>query len=420
MSIILVNAGMKNVTTEYYPPLGLAYLAAQLRLEEIPVKILDLVIEPEKEVRKEISAYNFVGVYFNTVNLQEALEVVKVAKEEGKITILGGPHASFDYLVCMEHKEVDYIIRGEGENVLPILVKKLLNGDNVEDINSLVFRDKENNIRVNELENLIEDLDSLPLPARDLLPMNRYLEKNSDTSIIASRGCPYHCDFCVGTLMGRNRYRRRSVQSIIAEMDEVINIYKFSRITFFDDIFTIDESFANELCENIKKQKWNIKLSCETRVDRVNEKVLRNMAEAGFDRLFFGVESGHQEILNKYNKGTKLEDVRTAVQICKNVGIAPMLSFIIGLPEDTEETIVQTIKFACDLQVSKVWFQPFTPFPGTKAYEEAKENGLIESIKPEYYNLRTVVIGTKHLSKNEIEKLYFKAILSVYDNIKDK
>lgn len=415
MNVVLINAGLSKVNTEYYPPLGIAYLAAVLRDSDYSVKILDMVIEKEKIISNEIEDCDVVGIYFNTVNVTEAIEISKVAKREGKIVIWGGPHVSFNYRECFEQFAVDYIIIGEGEKAIISLMECIQGVRKIEDVRSLVYRnDKE--LVVNELENLIEDLDMLPLPARDLLPMNEYSKKTTNTSIIASRGCPYHCSFCAGVLMGRNRYRRRSVESIIQEMDEVINTYGFKRITFFDDIFTIDKKFVLDLCDEIIKREFRVELSCETRIDAVDDNVLCAMRKAGFDSIFFGIESGSQRILDIYNKKTDIAGIILAVELCKKNGIAPQLSFIIGLPDDNEQSIRETIMFAKKLDVNKIWFQPFSPFPGTAAYEDCIKYGLIteKSLDYEKYNLRSVVIGTKYLSKQMVEQLYMEAIMSVY------
>ncbi len=417
MSVLLVNAKLKNIATELYPPLGIGYLASVLRNENISVSILDMAIDMVTDIDNIISKYEIIGIYFNTANYSEALSIARKAKKLGKMTILGGPHASFNAEECMLHREVDYILVGEGEKCFLNLVKKLLYKQPVDNVPSLVYR-KNEKIIFNKMESLIDDLDSIPFPARDLIPMTAYRSHTNDTSIIASRGCPYSCKFCAGTLMGRHMYRKRNEKFVIQEIIEIVSKYGFERITFFDDIFTADRNYVLNICEQLKKEQLGIKFSCQTRVNYIDNELLKNMREAGFDKIFFGVESGNQNILNMYDKKIKLSNVEQAVEQCKKNNIRPFLSFIIGLPEDTKETIIDSINFAIKLQVNDVWFQPFTPFPGTIAFKEALENGLINKrdfIENENYNLRTVVTGTKYLSIEEVRQLYIEAILSVYN-----
>ncbi len=416
MRVLLINAPLWNLTTEFYPPLGIAYLAAVLRHQNHEVAIVDMVIEPHADLDIIVPRYDIVGVYFNTVNFAEAIECIKIAKRYNKITIMGGPHASFNVTECMNFDEIDYVVLGEGEKCLASLLNRINCNQEVIDMHSLVYR-KNGEVIINPLEDLIGNLDEIPFPARDLLPMKEYRLKTNDTSIIASRGCPYRCKFCAATLMGRNRYRRRSVENVVREMEEIVNEYGFERMTFFDDIFTLDKQFVTNLCKAIIAKDFHIGLSCETRVDCVNRELLMTMRSAGFDRIFFGVESGCQDILDKYNKGTTISQIKDAVHLCKDLQIIPILSFIIGLPDDTEDTIIETIDFAISLNVRNIWFQPFTPFPGTEAYNEATSNNLLKAdtdgIIFEDYNLRSVVMGTKYLSRKQVEQLYLRAILSI-------
>lgn len=414
MKVLLINAPITEFTVQYYPPLGIAYLAAEIRRQGYDVVIADMVGNSDMNLADVIMTCDIVGVYFNTMNFSEAIECLKLAKKYSKITVVGGPHASFNIESCMNFKEIDYLIIGEGERSSSKLINGIALGSDLSNIPSLVYR-KNAQLVINRLEELISDLDSIPFPARDLLPMNLYRMKSNDTSIIASRGCPFKCKFCAGTLMGRNRYRRRSVRNVIQEINEVVTKYEFNRLTFFDDIFTLDRSFVIELCHAILECGYRLGLSCETRVDCIDRELLSIMKSAGFDRIFFGVESGSQDILTRYSKGTTLWQIEEAVTICKELQITPVLSIIIGLPEDTEETIVETIKFARKLDVRNIWFQPFVPFPGTEAYTEAANNGLLaEDLALKSFNLRSVVIGTKDLSKKQVQQLYLRAISTIH------
>lgn len=365
MKMTLVNTffGKSEYVT---PPLGIAYLASSLRKKNIDVEIIDaqaLKLESKKLV-KTIARSNpdFVGFTALTPTFQNVANIARLVKENiGCKTILGGPHATIlKDKILREHKEFDYCIAGEGEEALP---KLLLYGlENIGDIN------------------YIENLDDLPFPARDLLPNSHYYHPLTNrkpfTTMITSRGCPYNCLYCCKAVVGY-KYRTRSPDNIIREIEELINEFGIKEIIFHDDIFTLNAKRIEKVCDLIIENGWDIRWKCETRVDRVNSRLLSKMKSAGCELISYGVESGSQKILNILRKGITLNQVRKAFKATKKIGIDILAYFIIGSPSETWKTIKKTIDFAINLDPEFVQFSFATPFPGTDLFKLAVEKRII-------------------------------------------
>ncbi|MBI4708680.1 MAG: cobalamin B12-binding domain-containing protein [Candidatus Portnoybacteria bacterium] len=381
-------------------PLNLAYLAAYIREYHKPtpeIKILDaegLRLSME-EVKQHIKDFlpDLVGMTMPTPAYDCVKEISRGIKNiSPKIKIVvGGPHPSaFPETLIAEIPEIDFSIRGEGEIPLLELIKALKENGNLDYIPSLSQK-KDEKVFFNPERAFIKDLDSIPFPARDLLPNEIYytsLPKKMGTTkghlvnIFSSRGCLYNCTYCESYAIWERKVRLRSAQNVVAEIEECVKKYGASEIVFHDDIFPINRERAIEICRQMKEKKLDIHWACMTRVNFVWENVMIAMKEAGCRILNFGFESGSEVILKNINKGATTEQARAAMRICKKIGLRTMGNFMIGNLGETEGTIRETINFAKELNTDTIGVFVTIPYPGTKLYEQAKELGYLNEKTP--------------------------------------
>jgi len=306
---------------------------------------------------------------------QSALETAILLKAAlGRPIVLGGPHATvYPQRVMNESPVIDYVVRGEGEETFLALVQALdAGGKDVGTIQGLTFRLRGEIISTPDRA-LIQDLDSLPFPARHLFELGRYglctPEGQPMFTLLSSRGCPYNCAYCFKGIVGRT-YRQRSPDNILSEIRQVIEQYGARNFYFIDDLFTIDLRRLHLIADQLITEKLDIRWQCLGRVDRVNAEVLRKMYLAGCRRIHYGIESGNQGILQRIGKGIQLEQVRKAVRWAKEAGLQVKGYFMLGLPGDTEQTMQQTVDLAIELDLDEAMFSLTTPFPGTRLWEE--------------------------------------------------
>ena len=414
-------------------PLALAYLAANLELHDYPVKILDcpaLMINTEgiiEELKKE--NYNLVGLTMLTPMhsvVKQLTRKIKKACPQTKI-IIGGAHVTALPIETLEEIEsIDYISIGEGENTIVELARALEEGKEVRQVDGLAYRDKDK-IVLTQPREFEKDLDRFPLPARHLLPMEKYKSTASTVqgrsfcaTLIIARGCPFNCSFCSHPF-GRS-FRHHSVERIIQEIEYLIKDYNVSEFNIEADTLTVNRDFILYLCQEIVKRGLNKKIqwTCASRMDSIDEELLKKMKEAGCWQISYGVESGVQRLLDLINKGEKLEDMEKAFSLTKKVGITIRGFFMLGLPTETREESLQTIKFAKKLDPLWAQFTITTPFPGTPMFEELKRKGEIRSFNWDYYNTwggwteKEVAYLPQNRTMEELKLLQKKAVTSFY------
>ena len=255
----------------------------------------------------------------------------------------------------------------------------------------------------------IEDLDSLPLPARRLLPLSRYQALGYPISIITSRGCPYSCIFCQGRRMVGKKIRKRSAALIVDEIEHILS-YGINRINVADDLFASDKAKVKEVCGEIQKRGLSFTWSAFARVNTVDRETLQTMKDTGCDSVSFGVESGNPEMLQRIRKKITLDQVRQAVRLCNEVGMIAHTSFIVGLPGETMETLEETKQFAGSLG-SLYGYHFLSPFPGTTVREEVDQYDL-EILTHDWsrYDANSAIVKTSRLSPEQIN-----AFVAEYD-----
>lgn len=391
------------------PPLGLSYVAAICEAAGAKVAIFDYIVSrytPEK-LRQDIDSFNpdIVGTTAVTMNFRAAAGIIREAKQykPSLITMMGGPHVSFDIKATLgQYPEIDLIIKGEGEQTLTELLPLITDRESWPKINGIAFRSGEE-IVTTPPRPLIEDLDTLPLPARHLLPMSRYRALGFPVSIITSRGCPNRCIFCLGRRMVGYKVRFRSPSKVVDEIEHLITYYGVDRINIADDIFTANKRRVKELCGEITRRGINFGWSAFSRVNTVDRETLRTMRDAGCDSISFGIESGNPEMLKRVKKGITLDQARAAVRYCKELGIGTHASFMVGLPGENHQTLRDSSKFADELDIY-YGYHMLAPFPGTTVLEEIDQYDL-EIITDDWdrYDANRAVVRTSALSSSEMD-----------------
>ncbi len=402
------------------PPLGLAYIAAVLRENGHFVKIIDLNVQENLWKTVKERKWDIVGLSGDTSRYQISMKIAEQIKKHFGYTIFtGGPHVTFFEKETLNTGFVDYIIRGEGEYITLDLVNALENGLPPENVRGITFKRGERIIKTLRAP-IIRDLDSLPYPARDLLPMEKYkitrFFGRPITSILTSRGCPFNCYFCSSSQFSNLIWRTRSPEKIVDEIEYVYNTFGYNAFAFVDDNFTLNPKRVIEIAKDIVKRGLDIYWWAFSRVDELigHEDMVEWMAKSGCKMVFLGIESVSEEVLKEYNKGITANDSIRAVRLLNRYGITVWGSFIIGALDETKEMILNTIRFAKLLDPKNVQFSILTPFPGTRLYEDAERMGIIVHKNWKYYDGAHAVMRTKYLEPEEIQSLLNKAYISFY------
>jgi len=384
------------------PPLGLAFIAAALETAGVEVKIHDYVVFPYSRDRLAAEIKTFrptvLGLTAVTMTFDAAAAVARDVKavDPAVVTVIGGPHVTFRAEATLnEHPELDVIVLGEGEETIVALIHALEKGTRWHTISGLVYRDGPEIVHTGHKPPGI-DIDTLPLPARHLLPLGRYRALNLSISMTTSRGCPFKCIFCVGRKMVGPRVRYRNPVKVVDEM-ETLAAYGFPQINLADDLFTANARHCSAVCDEIIKRRLKVKWTSFARVDTVSAEVLEKMKAAGCTAVSFGIETGSAAILKTIRKGITLDQVVAAVKLCTRAGLQPHASFILGLPGETEATLQETLDFGKRLEALGVayGFHLLAPFPGTEVRDRCDDYDIRIATNDwrQYHANRAIVVN---------------------------
>lgn len=424
MKILLLEppTGEKGITTFMYPPMGLIALAAYVRQYGHGINIYDANINHAnlEGILDYLRSYNpdIVGISTMSLTINYAFEIAECIKNfNSKIwVILGGVHPT----VCPEHvlsnKNIDAIIMGEGEMAFIDLINAIANSKNFDGIESVGFK-KNGQIVLNSRRCLIENLDSLPIPAYDLLDIKKYHSPYTSRmpfiSMVRSRGCVFRCTFCGNPKTFGQTFRCQSPERTIKEMDYLIEKFGIREISFKDTELTLDKNLER-LCDLLIEKKYDLIWSCNGRVSNVNENLLKKMYMAGCRSVTYGIESGDEAVLKNLKKPIKLRDAIRAVKITKHSGFNVVTNFMIGNPGDTKETIEKTINFAIELDPDYAYFGFTTPFPGTELREQAQRNNWILNKSFDAVRYDYPIMNATNLEIEELSKYLDRAYRSFY------
>ncbi len=409
--------------TRSLPPLGLLYIGTVLQEQGHSVRLLDMMVNPlhRDEFQAVIQDANadVVGINSFIESVPFALEVIALVKEtlpNAKL-VLGGPAPSVLAENFLNRSAADYVVCYEGEETVTDLLSRLQRPGGVKpaEVDGLAYRDGDH-IRINNRRPLINCLDELPFPDRNLIAVDRYAQP---FSLLTSRGCPMDCIFCSSRSFWTRRFRTRSAENILAEVLWMIDKYQARDFHIVDDTFTASHRRVYDFCRLLVSSGTDLFWKCESRVDTVNEPLLHAMYEAGCRELVFGIESGQREILKAIHKGITPEQVEQTVALARKLGFKILTLFMLGHAQDTLQTMRGTLAFmshlantyGCHNRVSVN-----TPFPGTYQYEHAEELGIaIHSSHWEDFTLTNPNISTPNFSLEELRDLYNEARKLCYD-----
>ena len=385
MRVLFIQPPPREIRKEdiVVPPLGIAYLAAVLEKNGHTVGIIDGFAEqlsfPDLEDRIGQFSPDLVGITGMTPVIDSAFKTVKAARRHTGHIVMGGPHISvYGQKIFEQAPEVDYAVQGEGELGISMLVAALDAGRDISAVPGLITRDV-----LNVPAAFIADLDSLPLPARHLLPNDKYtylLARGRVTTVFSSRGCPYQCIFCDKAVFG-SQWRARSAENVLAELEHVVRELKVKSVVFYDDLFTVKKERVIEICRGILDRKLAIEWKCEGRVNIIDEESLSWMKQAGCSMIAYGIESGNQKGLDYLKKGTTIEQVRRAFELTRRAGIRPMAYFMLGIPVETYDEEIATIEFAKEIKAAYAQFSVLSPTPGTKLYDDVVKRGWYREVE---------------------------------------
>uniref|UniRef100_A0A7V4WKW2 Radical SAM protein n=1 Tax=Candidatus Caldatribacterium saccharofermentans TaxID=1454753 RepID=A0A7V4WKW2_9BACT len=421
MRVLLVqppSPGIYDLIGLKLPPLGLAYLAASCRTHH-EVAIVDLQVEDAKRFEEELKRCDLVGITATTSTFPEALRIARKAKDEGRLVVMGGYHVTFRDEEALRSGVVDYVVRGEGEEIFVKLLEALERGIPPENIPGVSFL-REGTIFRTPASLPPQDLDALPFPARDLLQLSKYwmtqLEGEPLVNVLTSRGCPFACKFCASSHFSGRKWRARSPENILRELEILYFDWGFRAVAFVDDNFTLQPERVERLCEEIERRRLKLWWWCFSRADTIvrNESLVKKMAKAGLRMVYLGLESAERAILEDYGKQLTQEVARKALEILRKYGVRSWGSFILGSLRETKATIRKTVEFARKIRPDIVQFSLLTPFPGTALFEELQRENRILHFSWSLFDGAHPVVRLDTLKPGELRRLLISAYLEVY------
>lgn len=421
------------------PPLGLAYIAAVLEKDNFDVKILDAYVEGYEneqpmgdfilvglgweEIKEKVKEFDprFVGIsgMFDTQDksVLNCCRIIKEVNPDIRIFI-GGSHPTYNAEKVLQIEDIDFVILNEAEYTVRELLNRLVNNRDISDIAGMGFR-QDGLIKINRNLNWIENLDELPMPARHLLPMEKYIRinlphspftlKKRVTQMVGSRGCTAKCIFCTSVKFWGDRFRVRSPKLVVDEIEHLIREYGIEEIHWDDDNFSLDKKNCHGILDEIIRRKLDIKWATPNGIAiwALDEELIEKMARAGCYQLSFAVESGNQDFLiRKIKKPLNLSRVKPLLKKAQECGISVHAFFIIGFPGETKEMIMNTIKFAGETGFDSVSIHMATPLLGTELYEICKEQNLfVEDYEVGKNQYEKGNIKTKDFTPEELGRL---------------
>jgi len=371
-----------------WPPLTLAILAAIAR-DRAEVDLFDCNVEHDYDIERTVQRIRefqpdmvLLNIAFPSLRSDTACAAAIAAACPDAILVgFGGFFTILDEQAMQACPPLHLGLTGEPEDSFAELLELALAGQPLRDIPGLMWH-QDGDIHKGPPRPLIEDLDRLPYPARDLFHNDRYLLPHNGqpfTLINLARGCPHHCSFCIATVYYGRGSRRHSVDYILEELERCQRDHGLRQFLFWEEIFTLDRDFGLGICEGIIQRGWDISWASTTRADRLDRELLSAMKRAGCMLLGLGIESAHQPILDGVNKGETVEDIQRGVLLCRQEGIPTMGHIVFGLPGETPETAEATIRYVLSLGLDYIQCYPAVPYPKTGLGERAAKEGWLRA-----------------------------------------
>lgn len=370
-----------------YPPLGILYICSHLRQKGLDAQVFDSTFSSRQKLWDLLrqGPPSVLGVYANLMTRPNVVEILRVAKEAGWRTIVGGPEPGAyvqEYLAA----GADVVVVGEGEVTLEELVPALQSraSDSLHQVEGIAFLAPDGSLVRTKPRAQIKDIDAQPWPARESIDMARYVEVwrqhhgMGSVSLITARGCPYHCRWCSHEVFGKT-HRRRKPASVADELEWLINRYQPQMAWMADDVFTIHHGWLFQYAAELKRRGLRLPFECISRADRLNLQVVETLADMGCFRVWIGSESGSQRILDAMERGVTVEQVQTAVALCRSAGIQTGMFLMWGYEgeelSDIEATVEHVKKTDPDIFFTTVAY----PIKGTPYFSDVE--GRVENLK---------------------------------------
>lgn len=439
LKIILVNSpsidiyGPIKISAGRYFPLGIGYLAAVIKKQGHEVVFLDPEVQGlNADAVKELlfrAKPDIVGISCATPNFKQALKIASFAKIcSTAMVILGGVHASaVPEWILKNSTDIDVVVIGEGENTMLELCAHIGSNQPLElkKIKGIAYR-KEKEVIINPSRELIDDVDSLPFPARELVNINLYrphpyVNKNKKSAtILTSRGCPHYCVFCAAHITMGHKFRYHSAEYVLSEITHLYTVLGVNHFVINDDTFTIIRDRVETICDGIIRNNLKIDWYCFMRVNNVDRELIRLMKRAGCSNIGFGVESGDEAVLKTLRKGITLDQCRKAFEICNRERIKTLAFFVFGSEGENASTVAKTINFAKELKPTLAFFNMLVPYPGTTVFEKFYKDKITDFTNMDNF----VAIGPRasvepiSFTKKELQKYIVHANVIFYIRLK--
>jgi len=371
-----------------YVPLGLLYICSYLRAKGFHVDVFDTTFSSTEELKRHLATErpSVLGIYANLMTRKKVVEILEAARLAGWKTVVGGPEPGA-YIREYLEAGADVVVLGEGEATMEelLLALQCKSDTALRSISGIAFLDDSGRLRQTSPRAQIADIDAVPWPARDAVDIRRYMDTwrgahgQDSLSFITARGCPYHCRWCSHQVFGKT-HRRRKAANVVDEVEWLLNHYQPDMMWIADDVFTIHHGWLRAYAAEMRKRGLHIPFECITRADRLNAESADLLAELGCFRLWIGSESGSQKILDAMERGVTVEQVQTAILLCKSRGIQTGMFLMWGYQgeelEDIEATITHVKTSDPDVFFTTVAY----PIKGTPYYENSV-NSLVQ-LKP--------------------------------------
>jgi anaerobic magnesium-protoporphyrin IX monomethyl ester cyclase len=368
-----------------YPPLGILYICSHLRHKGVRAEVFDSTFSSRKELFDLLhqGPPSILGIYANLMTRSKVVEILRVAKEAGWQTLVGGPEPGA-YVQEYLRVGADVVVIGEGELTLEELVPALQSRADLHRVDGIAFLAEDGSVVRTKPREQIKDIDAQPWPARDCIDMSRYVEVwrehhgMGSVSLITARGCPYHCKWCSHEVFGKTHRRRKPV-SVAEELEFLIRQYEPQMAWMADDVFTIHHGWLFQYATELKRRGLKLPFECISRADRLNRQVVETLAEIGCFRVWIGSESGSQRILDAMERGVTVEEVQSGVALCRSAGIQTGMFLMWGYEgeemSDIEATVEHVKKSDPDIFFTTVAY----PIKGTPYFSEVADR--VEGLK---------------------------------------
>jgi radical SAM superfamily enzyme YgiQ (UPF0313 family) len=399
--MILINSSPKDTLRAFqlllpvWAPIGLASLKAIADREGLPAFLVDEQVERDPlaligQHVKNLKPPYFFGLSVLTASYRRALDTARQLKSlyPDSVVCFGGPHPTAVPHAVLEHPEVDLVVRGEGEAILPELYRRVKSGSDLDGLAGISFRRGGQVIHGPAPEPIL-DLDSLPR-----FPYHYFDPKRYDLSFVASsRGCPYRCIFCSNRNTTGKRYRYRNNDAVMEDLELLQSQYGRRHVGFLDDNLLVNRKRIGHLLAEIRRRGLDKKMSFafQARGDNVDEELLRELYATNFRSVFYGLESASEELMKVLEKGETVEQCKQAVRLAKKIGFKVSATFLFCIPGETHADRMNCLRMSQELDIDIVRFNNATPYPGTKLFEIAREQGRLH-VQGEYENFNSVSI----------------------------